>query len=348
MRLYDNTGKPSRSIIFIGDSYQKGTNNNNISFLTYFKEFYASEFNAIYNNQEGGYGFAKANYRFITLIKALEGQVGNPKKITDIVVTGGYNDYNNPSGINTAIMDFMAYVKATYPNAEVWLAPVGWTKNITDKDRRSTVREAITNWTYFGPRYGARVITNLCCLFRDPTLLVSDKTHPTDDGHRRLARYMYESLWAGSCEVIQPSTNVGFVATSGITASPGIFSWARNGLCTVAHPNRTTFNFSSARTIKCTGTNDDIIDLGTVPNSKTYGYGWASATTVISNGTHINVVFQLDGTSNFINVDCMVFIRHGHLYLSAYDVPATGGFRSFKCRTFYLPPFEFSVNNFFG
>lgn len=338
-----------RSLIFIGDSYQKGTNANT-NFLTEFKNKYGNQYKAIYNAQEGGYGFAKANSQFITLLRNLEGKVGDPNKITDIIVTGGYNDYNNVNGVDGAIKTFMTYATSTYPNACVWLAPVGWTKNYSATNR-NTVMDAIRAWHTSGATYGARVILNIACLFRDPTLLLdSDKMHPTDEGHRQLAKYINQGINAGGCEIVQGSGNVGYTKASGISTDgmTSLYSYARNGQCVVYHSARSTIKFSNPKTIKCTGTNADLVDLGTVPKCKTLGYTWASDTTVITSGTTINVIMQLNGTTNFVNVSCFVFIRHGHLYLSAYHVPATGGFQTITTPTIYVPPFEFTVNNLFG
>ena len=42
----------NRNLIFIGDSYQVGTDNNNVSFLKYFKEWYGTEFGDIYHAEQ--------------------------------------------------------------------------------------------------------------------------------------------------------------------------------------------------------------------------------------------------------------------------------------------------------
>lgn len=194
-----------RKFIFIGDSYQEGwteVSGSTIpkidSWLDYFISWYGEEMSGYYRNQAGGWGFAKTNCQFITLLQNLASSISDKTSITDIVVQGGYNDYGYVSGVIQAIADFMTYCKTTYPNAKVWIAPLDWTTN----SNQSLVISAEQNYIDGGQRYGANICNNIKWYLRNhEEYLSSDEVHPNATGYQALARCMHNCLCTGSCEI---------------------------------------------------------------------------------------------------------------------------------------------------
>ena len=119
-----NQPDEKRNIIFIGDSYQVGLQADT-NFLNELKNEHEEEFGQIYDSSKSVHGFSREGLQFITLIQNIEDSIEDNNAITDIVVTGGYNDWANIDGVYTEMEKFVQYSHAMYPNAKLWLAPVG-------------------------------------------------------------------------------------------------------------------------------------------------------------------------------------------------------------------------------
>ena len=120
-----------RTFIFISDSY--GEIRENTSWILETVSRLNLEQNKYYQAYKGGYGFAPAysggeNATFLNLLKDLT--VSDPNAITDIVVGGGFNDAKQTTEkLMSAIQEFCAYAKQTYPNSKIWIAGIGWSFN---------------------------------------------------------------------------------------------------------------------------------------------------------------------------------------------------------------------------
>ena len=90
----ENEQEEKRNILFIGDSYQWGVRANT-NFVDEIRNTYGDQFGKIYSICQGGYGFSKSEHNFIDLVRANEDCIDEKESITDIVITGGYNDYYN-------------------------------------------------------------------------------------------------------------------------------------------------------------------------------------------------------------------------------------------------------------
>ena len=189
----------NRYFIFIGDSYSVGiTYGGTItSWLDYFLSWYGSEIGGYYRNNVGGYGFAKEDYRFITLLQELESSVTNKNIITDIVVEGGYNDHAWLTYIDQYISQFATYARQTYPNATLWIAPVSRGINQYEEDA------AAANDIYInsGMRYGYNICGEITRTMLDTSLYSEDLIHPNETGYKRIARLMHQCLTTGSCDI---------------------------------------------------------------------------------------------------------------------------------------------------
>lgn len=180
-----------RNIVFIGDSWQQGYNPEGDT--TPFYEYVEDFINAIrpditvtiYHEEYGGIGFAHINNarNFLTLLENSIIDVTDPDEITDIVVSGGYNDaYESYNDIKGAISTFTARARTLYPNAAVWINPCGYC-------RGAAVRGNIE--AHVIPAYTAAanafVMSSTVRLFHWFGLLDrTDYYHPTEDGQKVL------------------------------------------------------------------------------------------------------------------------------------------------------------------
>ena len=180
--------------IVIGDSYTVGITGGGgtiDSWLDYFVSWYGSEWDGYFESAIGGYGFAKTDFQFINLLNALDNTISDKASITDILVVGGYNDHGYLSGVQAAIAEFKTVANQKYPNAKLWIAPVGWTTNQYQAD----VITSINYYIQYGNLYGYRVLEEMKDVMRsNPAYLSSDDIHPTEAGYKVLAQYMHTYL----------------------------------------------------------------------------------------------------------------------------------------------------------
>lgn len=193
-----------RKFIFIGDSYQEGWSNDGTaqtiidSWLDYFISWYGSEFEGYYRNQRGGWGFAKEDCQFITLLQALENTITDKASITDIVVEGGYNDHEWLSGIDSAILAFKTYAKGLYSNATLWIAPVSRGINQYSED----AAEAHKRYIDSGMKYGYNICGEITRVMLNESYFSPDLVHPTANGYKQICKYMHQCLATGACDIL--------------------------------------------------------------------------------------------------------------------------------------------------
>lgn len=130
MNLEDRS---KRKLIFIGDSYGDGytPDGNTTGWCDRLKNKLVScHFSAdnIYINHKGGASFSNSSNDYITLLKALASSISDKKKVTDVLIGGGYNELaygDQASTVRSCINTLVSYVQNTYPNAVVHFAPFG-------------------------------------------------------------------------------------------------------------------------------------------------------------------------------------------------------------------------------
>lgn len=190
-----------RYFIFIGDSYQVGTTQGGStnSFLDYIIDWNVIPAGHLYRAENGGAGFTKANNTFLMLLQSLASSISNKNQITDIVVTGCYNDYGATGNIISAIKTFNNYAKSTYPNAEITLIPAGWRKYTGNAGGSfGDVFKAVENWYYGAGEIGASYAPGAHSLLaRMPVYLSDDGIHPTIAGYQALAYVVMNALTGG-------------------------------------------------------------------------------------------------------------------------------------------------------
>lgn len=190
-----------RYFIFIGDSYQVGTTKGGTtkSFLDYIIDWNVIPAGHLFHAENGGAGFTKANNTFLQLLQGLNSQITNKSQITDIVVTGCYNDYGAPGNIISAIKTFNNYVVSNYPNAKITLIPAGWRKYTGNAGGSfGDIFKAVEYWYYGAAEVGASYAPGAHSLLaRMPVYISNDGIHPTIEGYQALAYVVINALTGG-------------------------------------------------------------------------------------------------------------------------------------------------------
>lgn len=185
----------NRTIIFIGDSYQEGWSNDGqeqviiTSWLDYLITNHGNDFD-YYRAQAGGWGFAKPDCQFITLLRGLDNEITDKDSITDIVVEGGYNDYDYLDSIDAAINAFGAYAHEHYPNAVLWIAPTSRSINTHQAD----ADEAHNKYISSGEKYGFNIINNVTDVMLNESYFSPDEVHPNQQGYLQISQVIYNNL----------------------------------------------------------------------------------------------------------------------------------------------------------
>lgn len=259
----------NRKIIFIGDSY--GTGNNSVdsthttSWTTLVPQYLGLSNSQYYTNSSDGSGF-KAGLTFKSQLEAVASGITDKNSITDIVIVGGYNDKDySVSDIETKMAEFFTYAKTTFPNADMKLACVGWTKHYDN--RQFIASRVIPAYTNCG-KYGCQYLDNTQFILHDYRLFSPDDFHPSQDGQNILSSYLTDALLTGSCNVVRGWVNVGYTMGSEMTSAGisgdgflvqsqvngTIHFWAYLGYLTC---NNT--NFGSRKELKLIQLNDALI-----------------------------------------------------------------------------------------
>lgn len=127
--------KQNDKYIFIGDSYGTGhgPDENVNSWIIRCANALGLEHEVNYwYNATDGASWAGLNSRpsFLTVLQGIENDITEPEKITRIVVAGGVNDASGTvSQLLAGLSNFSAYAKQHYPNAEIYVAEIGWVRN---------------------------------------------------------------------------------------------------------------------------------------------------------------------------------------------------------------------------
>ena len=192
----------NRNFIFVGDSYQVGTTagGQTRSFLDIMLDWDVIPEGQYWRVERGGASFGRESNTFLELLRSIEGLTTAAEKtaITDIVVTGCYNDKNTSSlaQIVASMKTFNTYCKAKYPNAHITVVPAGWRRYLGDE--MNTLYRAVQGWYQGATEIGASFCPGAHSLFaRMPFYLSTDLIHPTIAGYTALARVLVNALTGG-------------------------------------------------------------------------------------------------------------------------------------------------------
>lgn len=179
-----------------------------------------------YRESEGGAGFTGADgslYTFKQLLERLENTITDKVNVGQIIVCGGFNDRGQDgtvTRITAKIGELMTYVKATYPNATVYIGMIGWSTLSGHANQLSAVLPAYTR----AGNYGAKYLNNVQYVMHNRNLFYDD-VHPNLEGAYRLADAISSAIKTGSASVNYETKQFarGYDGAIGLAATTGNF-----------------------------------------------------------------------------------------------------------------------------
>ena len=212
---------------------------------------------------QDGAGFG--NGLFLSQLKTLKNNMTSDeaKEYTNIVVLGGYNDWQQTFvSLKTAMQTFCDYVKTNFPNAIVQIGYISGSRRASD---RYNLKIVPMNTYRCASLVGAVYLRNLEYALHDNCYFLTGNNqyqHPLDIGHELLAPFIAEALKTGGCTVARQHTKYKVTFSSGITETIplNITSSQVNDQLTIA--NEAAFlTFNNNKTI-----NDaEYFNIGTLP-----------------------------------------------------------------------------------
>ena len=259
--------KKSDKYIIIMDSYGNpvipnggGTITPFINRLPALMGWSSDDYKASYQD---GAGFG--NGLFLSQLKTLRNSMTSEqaKEYTNIVVLGGYNDWQQTFiSLKTAMQTFCDYAKTNFPNAIIQIGYISGSRRAGD---RYNLKIVPLNTYRCASLVGAVYLRNLEYVLHDNCYFLTGDNqyqHPLDIGHELLAPFIAEALKTGGCSVARQHTKYKVTFASGITETVAlnITSSQVNDQLTIA--NEIAFmTFNSNKTI-----NDaEYFNIGTLP-----------------------------------------------------------------------------------
>lgn len=293
----DEMARGPVEVIVIGDSYGTGEQYNtgqttSPTWIGYLREMLNIPVGKWHTSSVNGSGFVSGT-TFLNQLTTLAASITNKKAVTDILIGGGYNDYGESvDSIMSAIQAFDTYARATFPNARIHLAMIGWTSIMN-------VRNSMTDHTWIAyPRcadYGWRFLTGTQYIMHNYRLFCPDHFHPNQDGQLALARGICEAFLTGHCEpYYRFETNLQAVANETLfdAGSFNIISGFSNGMIIQG-----MMNGAVTCSTPFTLTNDGII-LGTIQAPYCHAGNYFSA----FNSHLMSVWIRYDNGTKYANV----------------------------------------------
>lgn len=183
----------NRKWIFVGDSYSQGYNpdGNVTGWSTVLKGLLGLDNDHCIIADYGGAGFSTStSHPYEDIIDGLTAD----EDVTDILFAGGYNDLQaGSSSIGTGMSNCMTLIGTKFPNANVYAAFIGGSKNAIHGNIYLAysyyVNNCNSNNIVFLPN------TELCLY--DASLFASDGIHLTQTGQNTVANALYQALNGG-------------------------------------------------------------------------------------------------------------------------------------------------------
>lgn len=322
----DNIGK--RRIVIIGDSYLWGYTGDDhqapiTSWGTYLVNLLGVGAGDYDMRSLGGAGFAVANLgkNFLDLLN--DSTINSPETVTDVIVEGGYNDRNSSDvDIKNGILTFVRTAKTKYPNAKVWVGHNGWAKH---GDRLYSLSKSVRSYIAGANEAGAAYINNIeFSLHRYFTDFFADGVHANENGQKRIAQLTADVLQGGGGDIYETFTNYIFTPASDIsqTKLPEFLGETFNGkyvnvVCQV--PCTIEYDEGNWKTITCSGTAENFIDLGSFSGGYMIGPGDIMFTVI-----PMEFIFRIGNGEFSGNHVGGLMIRNGHLWVYCRETTGNG------------------------
>lgn len=315
----------NRKYIFIGDSYASGEIGS--SWIDNCRAV-LGEANT-YKYAKSGAGFTIAGNTFQTLIEKAAADITDKSIITDVVVGGGYNDaiYSiSDDATKIRVMNtFVQYVQATFPNAKVHFAFIGWCiipNNLEKLAKECHLWLGVGNGTV-----GADYLNNIqFALHRTDYFKGSHMNptfHPNPAGNLYLSNCMLNCLQTGSCNVYHKITLKGTgISYKLLDAHVSITVTVENGTtifecCHKLDPAQTSIF------VEGTSTNNPITLSGYI------GYDIISLDNFIGNNFNYALTtteaVMIDSSNKLYRVKAGMGVGNGAIYISPEINAATTG-----------------------
>lgn len=301
-----------KGYIFIGDSYTQGYSpDGNISNTFVNQIINNLKITDVKISANGGASFANSDNNFLTLLKNIN--VTDKNSITNIVVFGGYNDYNwSKTDIITGMTNFFNYAKTNYPNAIISIGYVGFCTDSSTYNKRA---DSVSIYNEVSGHLGGNYLSGCEYILHNTNEMSSDGIHPNITGHKMLASYCTTALMNGSCNPTS-TESVSLVPAEGWKVDkPNNFIVIKNGGVLTLQIDRNTFRHE-AFTFKGDETRYLI---GTFNNTSIFGNdnGLTSLT--------VPCYCALTGhTSNYASFPLKITLEHKKLYVSTFNIDENG------------------------
>lgn len=319
-----NYKKLDRKIIGVGDSYGIQQFEDNPITKYYWKYLVdalgLTENVSFFKAYASGASFANGN--FLQAVRNLENTITNKREITDILITGGWNDiYNNITEemIINAMNTFNNYVKTNYPNANIKIGFIGYSNPYITNNSSNVVLVIKGLQAY---KKGADILgwqflngcENILHYF-DNSYWQTDGVHPSQLGQDELGHYIVQAFLNGTVDIFRKSVDTGHTITaSGITSAlpsgRDKILYTQNNNITKIETTQTYgmyFTLDNTTSLNLNGANS--YEIANVSNP--VFYGWNNRNSVVQ---PISIQVTKNGSLTTYNGLANFYINAGKLY----------------------------------
>ena len=292
------THKVGRAIV-ISDSYGKGRGGQTpwTDRLRVYLNLSSADYFAY---SEGSLGFNRTGEDGHTaeqLLTAHSGDITDHDTITHVIFGLGLNDTLALTGLDTAIINCIDYVKSEYPNAKIYIGFIGNFKTKTTAELNAFM-EALHAYCEMSGRKGVAYITGIENVMHNNNYFIADGIHPTTTGGDMIAKYVSSFVNGGASCIFRSVTE--FTSSVIDTATSNIKETINNDVVSLAP-------FISGQTAAISCTAGTPVTLGTMVDPLLVGIGGS---------VHYGVVFASDGANWHQG---LWYILNGDLAIIPYD-----------------------------
>ena len=302
----------NRRFVIIGDSYLEGyTPDGDVTswgeLLVAYLGLDVSQYEMRYR---GGAGFIANGQgkNFLDLLN--DSSIENPETVTDVIVSGGYNDYSQTAGnIASAIATFANTCRIKYPNAKIWCGHCGWTK---DSSKIYQMGQCVRNYIEGCSRCGIAYLTNIeNAMHRYFEVFASDGVHANANGQRHIAEMTADILLGGGGDMYGAYLTMVFTPANeddNTNINGNLATTLRQGAVTIMTQVGLAYTFATPIASYGAG-GATLLDLGTISgNSYAVGCNY--------NLCNVSVPAFVKADGVYHRADANLIFKNGHIYVT--------------------------------
>lgn len=325
-------------VLIISDSYGDGysPDGNTTPFPDIFQTAMGDALTFFAKSSVGGAGLLGDQYNretFYNILVAASASIGNKSDITDIIFCGFANDalYTDLSVVATRLSQIVTYCKTNYPNAKIWVSPVGWcnlpatsNKNYDFMCRLSDAAAAL----------GVLYTKGLDLTLHRTDLMSSDGLHPNQAGQTYIGEGLATILRGGSVKWLDEGL-ASFTPSATFEGTNDNFHVFRDDEEITIYKN-TAYHWVPAGGGVAVNMNPSFqLIVGTINSPFVNGNGIDSAT--------VNCLMMIDG--RYYQFPMQVAVFNKSLVLSGSAITTDGSnYLSGVCTDIQVPQFTLKVN----